>query len=413
MRATLLLVVLGLMVAGGLAGCADQASQAPSPPAPAQPDTWAFGPGIVALEECLYQNCYEPTIAADPMGRLFVADGSTSAVAVSEDGGATWEQRSPPPLPAAVADPRFATFQGDVLLQVAPDGRLYWSALLIVNPGGAFHLEGIQVAWSDDGARTWAGNVHVSPATATPQVVYPDRQWLGFGADGTVYLTYNQLPTGIWSARSDDEGATWTAWTRAAPLEDRLGLGQSGPPVVDSQGRVFVPACRLVEPPVEGAVGTTMVYRSDDRGATFRGTAVDAPCSWFPILTVLPDDRLVLATQPGGISVTVSADRGDSFGEARSWGGDPTTAAPWPLATADGGLAVAWFSDDGATADLHVTRGTAAGGPAETAVAGTADGSGTTRTQARTDFASAALLPDGRLAVVWVDGNQAVVAVQR
>lgn len=400
-----------LLLALPLAGCLGDGDAGPLGPDPQAPGTaLAFGAGVVALPECRYANCYEPTIAADPQGRLFVADGTTSAVAVSGDGGRTWEQRAPPPLPAAAAQTDGS--QSDVLLQVAPDGRLYWSALVIVRPAGQFVLEGIQVAWSDDGAATWAGDVHVSPATATPQVVYPDRQWLGFSPDGALYLTYNQIPTGIWSARSDDGGATWTSWTRAVPLEDRVGVGQSGPPVADAQGRVFVPACRLVEAPGEAGGGQTMVYRSEDRGATFVGVPADAPCSWFPVLAVAPDGRLVLATQPGGLSVLVSDDGGLSFGAATAWGDGPTVAGPWPMPRADGGLDVAWFRDGSSSADLMLTSGTLDGGPESTVQVGTATGEGSSRTWARTDFASAARLPDGRIAAVWVEGNTAVVAVQ-
>ncbi|MHB1262046.1 MAG: sialidase family protein [Thermoplasmatota archaeon] len=368
---------------------------------------WAFAAPVVALEECHYASCYEPSIAADPQGRLFVVDGSASAVAVSEDGGSTWDQRLQPPMPMGLEGT-----QSDVIVQVSPTGRLYWSALVVARPpqpiglSGPF-LEGIQVAWSDDGAKTWIGDVHVAPVAGAPQVLYPDRQWLGFAPDGTVYLTYNQIPTGIWLARSDDEGKTWSAWTRAAAVEGREGgLGQSGPPVVTLDGTLIVPACQ--GPAVtEGAPGTYM-FRSEDHGATFEPILIDAPCSWFPIATIAPDGRVILGDQPDGVQVTWSDDDGRSYDGPVQWGNGATTAGVWPVVGADGTVFVAWFNGAG---QLHLTRGNLPGGPAETLDAGKATGEGSARTTARTDFASAALLPDGRVAVVWTEGNQAKVAL--
>jgi hypothetical protein len=403
MRAALLMLAVLL-----LAGCATRPTPvaAPTPTVTAAP--WSFGAGGVALEKCKYQDCYEPTIAADPQGRLFVADGITSAVAVSSDAGKTWTQRDPPPLPMGLAGD-----QSDVIVQVAPSGRLYYSALVVVYPpvGVGAVLEGIEVAWSDDGAATWAGNVHVSPATATPQVVSPDRQWLGFAPDGTIYLTYNQIPTGIWLAKSGDQGKTWTGWTRAASVEGRnAGIGQSGPPVVDGAGRVYVPACQGGATTTD-VQGGTLVFRSDDQGKTFTRSVVVAQCNWFPILTVAKDGTLVLALQPDGVTVSSSTDQGKTFTTTKAWGSPKASAAAWPVALPDGGVDVAWFDVGGTTAELHVSRGTVAGMTQDVAV-GTVSAKSSSGNPTRTDYASAALLPDGRLAVVWVKGNQAMVAVE-
>ena len=330
------------------------------------------------------------------MGRLFVADGSSSPIGVSEDGGNTWSVVPPPP-PAS----DWRGTWGDTILQVAPSGRLYWSALFLSQ---GFVLEGIQVAWSDDGGKTWAGNVHLGPAEMTPQVVAPDRQWLGFAPDGSVYLTYNQVPSGIWLARSDDEGRTWTSWTRAAPVEGRKGgIGQSGPPVVDSSGRVFVPAC-------EGDWQRTLVLRSDDKGATWASAAVEGGCSWFPILAV-GAGSVVLSVQPAEALVSVSTDGGVSFPAPKSWG-SPATSSGWPILTPDGKLILAWFKDEGdGVAVLHVSRGVGSARDADIAVVSVHGGT-EGNTAALTDFASAALLPDGSLAVVFAKDNQVLVAVE-
>ena len=76
----LALTLVPLTVAGCLGDRAADGSD------PATMAALAFGPGVAAVE-CRYDNCYEPSVAADPQGRLFAVDGVTSDVAVSEDGG--------------------------------------------------------------------------------------------------------------------------------------------------------------------------------------------------------------------------------------------------------------------------------------------------------------------------------------
>jgi hypothetical protein len=73
---------------------------------------------------------------------------------------------------------------------------------------------------------------------------------------------------------------------------------------------------------------------------------------------------------------------------------------------------VAWFDKAASTADLHVARGTLAHGLTGDVKVGTTSGTGSPTSAARTDYASAALLPDGRLAVVWVEGKAAMAAVE-
>lgn len=393
-------VVFVLLVGSGCIQAAQPADSGIAEVSAAPGWSPAFGEATVAVKACAYASCYEPTIASDPQGRLFVADGSTSAIGVSTDGGRTWVQKNPPPMPSGLTGS-----QSDVIVQAAPSGRLYWSALVVARPvQGSFVLEGLQVAWSDDAADTWAGNVHLSPLTRTAEVVAPDRQWLSFGPAGHLYVTYNQVPTGIWIARSTDGGATWSGWTRAAPLEGRGGgIGQSGPPVVDSKGRVFVPACDI-------ANAGTRVFVSRDQARSFTSTLVPGPCSWFPMLGVGWDDSLVLAVSAGAVSVARSVDGGATFTKLKEWARG-ATAAPWPIVRDDGEAIVAWYEGDGSSSDLVVGAGPAHEGPDRRVIV--ADGMGTSgsRTSALTDFASMARLPDGRLALTWVVGNTAVVSV--
>lgn len=397
MRFRLAFVLLVLAAAPLLAGCAAPAAPADGLDiAPAVgPDALAFRAPVDVPLECRY-SCYEPSIAVDSAGRVFISDGVTADLAVSDDGGLSWRTLAPPPPPEGA----FGAIQSDVLVQVAPDDRLWFSALVIRQiPGiGSNILEGIQVAASDDGGATWSLDVYLTPAVDPLAAVYvPDRQWLGFAQDGAVYLTYNQIPTGIWSARSDDGGRTWSGWTRASPLEARGGaIGQSGPPVVGAAGRVLVPACAR-----EGAASGVGVFASDDGGASFARVAMlPGGCSWFPILAVAPDGRIVAAWTTGvDVLVAWSEDEGASWTEPATWG-EPAATSPWPLPDAEGSLVVAWFERDGDAATLRVARGTLEGGPTDDVVV-VDDVRGASRTPANTDYAHIARLPDGRLATVW------------
>lgn len=383
-----------------LAGCASPGSDTAGAPDPA--DALVFGPGTALPIECSF-NCYEPTIAADPEGRIFVADGLTSDLAVSLDAGRTWNATTAPPF---LRTPN--SYQGDVLLQVAPSGRLYYSALIFQALPGRPLLESIQVAWSDDGAQTWAGNVMINPAQAPgAAVLYPDRQWLGFGAGETMYLTYNQIPSGIWIAKSDDAGATWGGWTRAVAMESRGDpsdtpssgppLGQSGPPIVLESGRVALTAC------LRGPAGVG-VFLSDDEGATFKRVLAGGPaCTWFPVLAHAGGERLMLAYTDGtDLHATKSDDGGATWSAPALWGASGWSS-PWPLPRADGALEVAFFDDAPNGTRLALARGAPTAAPTLVAHVEAFDGREDPPTA--TDFAHLARLEDGRLAIVWSDAD--------
>lgn len=392
---------LALLATLLLAGCAAPAATTPgadgTPDVPLAP---VFSAPVATPVDCRY-SCYEPSIARDAAGRLVVADGSTADLAVSEDGGATWSAVAPPKAPGALP-----VIQSDVLVQASPSGRLYYSALLVRSLPTGFVLEGIQVAWSEDGGATWPVNAYLSPLSSPLDAVYhPDRQWLGFGEGETMYLTYNQIPSGIWLARSDDGGKTWGGWVRAAQLENRRGIGQSGPPVVDGQGRVLVSAC------AQAPSSTVAVFASDDGGRTFQRRDVTGSrgCSWFPVLAAAPDGGVVAAWHDGegGVHASVTRDGGETWSAPTDWGEGASTS-PWPLPEPGGGLALAWI--EGST--LRLARGTPETGPSfdvEVAKFGSAGG----RTRANTDFAHGVLLPEGGVALTWADTEEKAIYVAR
>lgn len=386
---------------------ADEPGAAPASPEPeaapasaeASPDPAGFLPPVAATTAC-GGACFETTVATDPAGRIFAMGARTGDIGVSSDGGQTFESVPSPPIPGGLPG---SPGQSDAILQVGPTGALYYSALVRAAPDV---FVGLQVAISDDGARTWRANLMLSPATPPGITLAPDRQWLGFGADGVVYLAYNQRPSGVWVARSDDGGETWGPFVDAAPPALRGGaFGQAGPPVVDAGGRVYVPATSFD--------GPIRIFWSDD-GVVWRwsdavGEAGRAG-AWFPILAVGADGTLHLATWYAGapyalafvgeddsvLLVSSSRDRGATWSAPVEWGRN-VAAGPWILSEGSG-MAVAWYRAAGSMRELVLARGDASGLVEEVvAQGGLAEGA----RGANTDFAHAAFLPDGRAVVVW------------
>src|SRR5207247_951748 len=87
-----------------------------------------FRPAVVAIEGCAI-NCYEPSVAADARGHIFVATGDEDVLAVSSDGGRHFTSVPLPPLLGTL--PSFGAGHGDGIVQVDPSGRLVYSALTL------------------------------------------------------------------------------------------------------------------------------------------------------------------------------------------------------------------------------------------------------------------------------------------
>lgn len=357
-----------LLLVVGLAGCigSDEARPAEvNRSAAAATGTLGFTEPTVALDECTY-HCKEPTVAVDPAGRVFVAEhlaengsgplpGSADGMGLvrSTDGGETFEALGAPPMPDSV--PPQAS-QGDSLVQIGPDGSLYFSALVYWREAAAVY--GVQVARSDDGGATWAANTFVAVTEDEHRAtIQADRQWLGFGEDGTVYLSYTHahVPLGIFVQRSHDRGETWSQPSVVATNPERLRTrgGQAGPPVADSQGTVHLPlGWNTLDPEEPKAV---RVASSTDGGSSWQhqeALRLGSSCN-IPVLVVDDRDRLHLAVDTcEAILVSTSADGGSSWSEPTEWARDPVVG-PW-IATHEGRLLLAYHQDEGDTVSLHV-----------------------------------------------------------
>lgn len=352
-------VVLALL----LTGCASEAAQPEL-----VPEDSASGPGwtapVLALEDCAGfrpVDCFEPTVAVDGLGRIFVAAEGSDAFARSQDNGTTFERISSPPLPPQVPS---SWRRGDVTLQLDPHDRLFYSALVMdapTFPQGfvTMALRGVQVARSDDGGATWAVNTFIGPAGAPPQPAPSvDRQWLVFDPDGEVLYLHSWSPALQRGqvARSDDGGASFGP---ATLVELRA---PAGPGVAPSPGVLLIPSMEH-QPDGHGVV----LWKSEDDARTFSRVLIheESGTPGYPLVFLdAAADKSVHASwrgSDGAVLVATSHDEGTTWSEPVRWNfADAMDPAPM-LHAHDGILDVVWFERDDAT-----------GGPGQRVVLGRA-----------------------------------------
>lgn len=379
--------------------------------APARGAPPSFNASVTALKGVCGGSCYEPSIATDRASRVFVTSGRGDQIGVSTDGGATFTTIPGPPLRIGVFSARSL---GDALVQTAPSGRLYFSNLF---------AHGVQVAWSDDAGATWGSNVFVSLARGEA-VVVPDRQWLGFGAGGTVYLSYSQVPSGIYVLRSDDGGATFPTFARAAATEERQTIGQAGPVVVGPSGVVYLPY--FVQTVTGRGPAKVAIAVSSDGGRSFGtidayvSSPGEASFTGFPILSAGADGHLWAAWSSvrSGPLVTGSTDGGATWAEVINWAAPDSNGwtCPWIEGRSDH-VDVLMYRPHAGVSDVVFARaslpGAATGQGIEHVTLATDLHQLSTRNTCNTDYGSFATGPDGCVAVVWSDDKGAHVATGR
>lgn len=396
-----------LVLAVVLAGCAAEEAGTVEPRATEQTPS----PTVLTVDAC--EECFEDSVGALPSGRLAVLNGARLLV-LDPATGAKEERSLPEVPPPALPGSRSV---GDGLVQVAPNGRLYYSNLVV---GPQQRLAGSHVAASDDEGATWTINTFVPPLT-TPAGAAPtgiagtDRQWLAFGADELVYVSWAQqdfvstgvfgyaVGTGLWVARSADGGRTFDDPVLAVPYEERLTFGQAGAGAVDAEGRVMLPyaAGGCADPfcATDRVEQATMLAVSSDEGRTWTQEKVAGGLSTgFPSLAVVGASRVVAIWDTEALSLT--RDDGDGAWTAPEPWTDPSTSGYFGAAIlprADGGLDVVTYEVSD-SCSLVVLRGS----PEARTVLAT-DLAGVYGRACPTDFASAARMPDGRIAAVWND----------
>lgn len=325
-----------------LAGCLGTAPAAEMAPV----DAPAAAPRLLDTTAGCAWFC-EPSVAVDGEGRWFVLG---DALRASEDGGATWLEAGTPPSPKPDA------FQTDTLVQVAPDGTLWYSALVAsctpavgCNP---FLLYGVQVARATAPVPTeddWE-SVFLSAPTH-PRGLGADRQWLSFGPDGLVCVSFQHVGAALFAAplplprpSQSDLRVSCARDIGAFPDFTSAAAGQpvsiiNGRPAFDAAGALYVPHFRY-----DGGARLEVAV-STDEGRTFEARSVGGEGAWFPALAVAPDGALHAAwNDDGTLRRARSLDQGASWSppEALTLPEETVVSSPW-LEAGPGGLAIAFF----------------------------------------------------------------------
>jgi hypothetical protein len=135
---------------------------------------------------------------------------------------------------------------GDPVLAFAPDGTLYYSALVYDFSFPNRTPSGVAVASSRDGGATWNTPVMVHYEDAN--TFFNDKEWIAAGAGGNVYVTWTlfkfnlgqggYISSKIVEAVSHDQGATWS--DPIAVSDSAHPFDQGSSPAVAPDGTVLV-----------------------------------------------------------------------------------------------------------------------------------------------------------------------------
>lgn len=201
----------------------------------------------------------------------------------SADGGRTWEANRP-----IYSDPTCPCCRTSAA--VAGDGAIYvaWRAIL---PGD---VRDIVVMKSADGGQSWETPIR----PREDGWVYPGCPHAGpslrVDAEGRVHVAWwtgKPGEAGVYYARSDDGGATFTAQPMAVgatsrPAHVQLGVSPGGVVVAWDDGQAETPR--------------VLIRRSADAGATFAPTQVvsdEGPAATYPVLALFGDSLGVAWSQ--------------------------------------------------------------------------------------------------------------------
>ncbi len=248
---------------------------------------------------------------------------------VSKDYGQTWAFR-----PKGVISGSWAG-SGDSYSAVTKDGVIYFTDLLLITA---------TIQASRDGGVTWLRN---PLASVTP---IDDRQWLSMGPTvggsgaqqaETLYMSYNQIPSGLWIMTSEytNLGLGWKPGNRGRPITADTNA-RDVMTVDPHDGTVYLP---------NTASDGLSVWVSTDGARSFTQMPVmDGSPDMFQSIFVVGDvdgaGNLYLAwTDQRNVTLAVSSDKARSWRLLTVTSGNGTRVLPWVAAGDDGRVGVAYY----------------------------------------------------------------------
>jgi hypothetical protein len=238
-------------------------------------------------------TCFNPqneqNIVVDPVQPLNIVTSSNEyrynahAVYYSKDGGANWTNLILPGWTRSTGGSgQFSLLDscGDPVLAFSPDGaRLYYAGLVCNFDKFPRQISGVAVAVSLDAGAHWEPPVMVSSAASGN--FFQDKEWIGVGNDGTVYLTWTRFyqgPRGLGYLRSPIVIASsktgGKSWSSVKAVSDDAHPFNSGSQVgMAPDGTLYV-AYEGATPASGYAQDALIVARSTDGGDHFSNTEV-------------------------------------------------------------------------------------------------------------------------------------------
>jgi len=248
---------------------------------------------------------------------------------VSKDYGENWAFRSKGIVTGSWGG------SGDSYTAVTRDGVIYYTDLLLITA---------TIQASRDGGFTWVRN---PLASVTP---IDDRQWLSMGPTvggsgiqqaETLYMSYNQIPTGLWIMTSEftSLGLGWKPANRGRAITADTHA-RDVMTVDPHDGTVYLP---------NTATSGLEVWVSTDGARSFtRKPVMDGSPDDFQSIFVVGDvdeaGNLYLAwTDQRNVTLAVSPDKALSWRFLTATSGDGTRVLPWVAAGGDGRAGLAWY----------------------------------------------------------------------
>ncbi|AMV36809.1 exo-alpha-sialidase [Planctomyces sp. SH-PL62] len=229
-------------------------------------------------------------------------------------------------FPADATHPRYS--EGSVV--VLRDGRLLYATTEFDGSTSDFAKARIVAVESADEGRTWGAKRIVQENVGRTNVMSATLRRLLPGAvhDGPIGFLYLQKNSftdlHAFLRVSDDEGATFGEPIQTTTVPGYHVVNNDRVTVL-STGRLVVPAASTADVDKGGHFVSTC-FLSDDGGKTWRrsGSTVDYAKrgAMEPEVLELRDGRLLMhiRTQLGHIAFSESADGGETWSEAKSWG---------------------------------------------------------------------------------------------